>query len=247
MPFLKRINKLYDAVIEVNPSQKKWMEEYGVNKEKVLLIPNGLSKETFKKFNISDKKRIIKGHGLENKFIISYLGRIQRYKGLDQVIKTLPNLKKANKEILFLAMGRDVGDKKFLIGLAKSLGVSQNVKFTGEVNDKEKLILLDKSEIFVFPSEWEAFGIAMLEAMARKNAIISTKTEGGKFLMGKNNWFLYDFGNVKDLENKLSKIIKNKQLRKEMQLKNYHRSKKFLWVKILKDLEESYTRLLRKK
>jgi glycosyltransferase involved in cell wall biosynthesis len=54
--------------------------------------------------------------------------------------------------------------------------------------------MLDISEIFVFPSEWEAFGIVLLEAMAYKNSIISTKTEGGSYLIKPGeNGYLYDF------------------------------------------------------
>jgi glycosyltransferase involved in cell wall biosynthesis len=72
--------------------------------------------------------------------------------------------------------------------------VDKNVIFTGEIDEHEKYEILDISEIFVFPSAWEAFGIVLLEAMAYKNSIISTKTEGGNYLIKPGeNGYLYDF------------------------------------------------------
>ena len=47
--------------------------------------------------------------------------------------------------------------------------------------------------MFILASRVKAFGIVMLEAMAKGNAIISTTTEGGKYLIKEDNGILYDF------------------------------------------------------
>ena len=227
-------NKLYDAVIQVNPFQKEWMTELGFKESKIHFIPNGIPKEAFKKVPAIKKYK--------NKIIITYLGRIQEYKGLDQLIQVLHNFPKA----LFIVMGEDAGDKQRLQGLAKQLKVEQQIIFTGKVTEKEKLELLDASEIFILPSKWEAFGIVIAEAMARGNAIISTSTEGGKFLVKKENGFTYEFGNIKQLKEKLSILISNKKLRKKMQLVNKKKAKQFLWGSIAKQTEGLYKKLLNK-
>lgn len=232
---VKKAIKRYDNFIQVNPFQYRWMKkEYNIPERKVRFLPNGIPKETFRKVKKLEK------YNLKNKFIITYLGRIQRYKGLEQVIKSLPEIKKVEPGILFVAMGKDVGDKNRLKKLAKKLKVEENILFLGIVSEKKKLAFLDKSEIFIFPSEWEAFGIVMLEAMARKNAIISTRTEGGKYLIKEGNGFLFDYNNVKKLTSHLRKLVKSKRLRKEIQKNNYKKSKNFLWSKIALDLEKIY-------
>jgi glycosyltransferase involved in cell wall biosynthesis len=227
------LNNLYDVVIQVNPTQYKWIVKYGVHKNKIKYIPNGVPKEIFDKV---DSKYFVKKYNLKNKFVISYLGRIQEYKGLDQVIKVLPNL---DKKIVFMIMGKDAGGKNKLAKLAKNLNVRDRVIFT-KVSDTEKLIGLDVSEVFTLPSEWEAFGIVILEAMARGNAIISTKTEGGEFLVKKENGFVYDFGDLKRLEESINVLFKNKQLREKIKKNNMKKAKEFLWENIAKDLEERY-------
>jgi|SRR3989344_3997340 len=233
------INRLYDSVIQVNPEQHKWMVKYGVSKNKIKYVPNGISGDMFSKISSKD---FIRKYSLENKFVISYLGRIQKYKGLDQVIKVLPKL---DKKIVFLVIGKDAGDKKRLTNLAKKLNISDRVIFTGEVNDREKIAGLDVSEIFIFPSEWEAFGIVVLEAMARNNAVISTKTEGGNFLVGKDNGFLYDFGDLSSLEKYIEVLFKNKKLRENMKKNNLKKSKEFLWENITNDLEKVYKEIFK--
>jgi len=227
-------NRLYDVVIQVNPNQYKWMVKYGINKNKIKYVPNGIPKSSFD--NI-DSKNFIKKYNLGNKFVISYLGRIQDYKGLDQVIKILPEL---DKRIVFLVMGKDTGIKNELIKLAKKLRVSDRVIFTGEVSHPEKLMGLDASEIFILPSEWEAFGIVILEAMARGNVIISTKTEGGEFLIKKENGFTYDFGDLNSLKRYIKILFKDKKLMEKIKKNNMKKAKEFLWENIVKDLEKIY-------
>jgi len=232
-------NKLYDVVIEVNPNQYIWMKNCGILKNKIKYVPNGIPKDTFDNVNPS---KFIKKYNLKNKFVISYLGRVQDYKGIDQVIKVLPRL---DKKIVFLIMGKDVGHKKSLVNLAKKLNVNDRIIFTGEVSYPEKLVGLDVSEIFVLPSNWEAFGIVILEAMARGNAIISTKTEGGEFLVKKENGFVYDFGDLKNLEKYINLLFKNNDIRKKMKKNNIKKSKEFLWENISYDLEALYTETIK--
>lgn len=228
----KILNSYYDAVIQVNPFQYKWLTKYGVRRNKIKFVANGIDENAFKKVKKFKKK---------HKFLISYIGRVQKYKGLDQVIKVLPYL----KDVGFIIVGQDVGDKKRLEDLAKKLKVEKRVEFTGTIIDDRKLSILDASDIFVFPSEWEAFGIVILEAMARGNVIVSSKTEGGKFLVKEYNGFLFDFGNVEQLKEILVKIIKNKKLMEKTKKNNIEKAKEFKWNKIALDLEKLYLDLLK--
>lgn len=229
------MNKFYDCVIQVNDSQWKWMVKKGVIKNKIKYVPNGILESFLKKVKTKD---FVKKYKLKNKFMVSYLGRIQKYKGIDQVIKVLPNLLKVKRNIMFLVGGEDVGDKQRLVNLVKKLKLEKNVKFL-DVNDKEKEKLYQVSEIFILPSEWEAFGIVLLEAMAKSTAIISSRTEGGEFLIKENNGCLFDYGNLKELEGCFTKLFDNK-LRERIKKNNREKVKEFTWKRIGRDLEKIY-------
>jgi glycosyltransferase involved in cell wall biosynthesis len=242
LPIIKKSLKQYDYVVEVNPSQKTWLiNDYNFKQKQIKFIPNGITPETFNKTNEKYKKQIIKKYNLGDKFVVSYLGRIQKYKGIWQFIDILPKLIKNNPKIVFLAIGRDGGDLERLKEMVKKSNLEDNVVFVGEVSEKEKLILLDISEIFIFPSEWEAFGIATLEAMARKNAVVATTTEGSLYLINeKENGLLFNWGDEKGFFNKMMQLLKSPKLMRNMQSNNFVKAKKFLWPEIAKELEKVY-------
>lgn len=223
------LNKFcYDAVIDVNSKQIKWMDRFGFTKKQIQYCPDGIPESCFKEI---DNKEFIKKHNLKNKFVISSLGRLVPYKGFDQVIKVLPEIIKKHPNILYLHMGPDRGDLERLTKLVEELKVKNNIIFLGMASDDEKLMALDKSEIFLFTSEpgTEAFGIVMLEAMARKNALISTKVEGDNILVVEEvNGFIYDHGDLETLKRRLLYLIENKKALKKMQEENYKRSKNFI-------------------
>jgi len=233
----KFINRLYNIVIEVNPEQYKWMIKDGVKKENIRFVPNGIDKEMFRKIKGKNNYKE------KNKKIISYVGGLQKYKGIEQIIKVLPDF----KDVKFICVGEGE-DKERLKRLARDLKVENRVVFTGRISDNEKLKVLDASEIFILPSEWEAFGIVILEAMARGNAIISTKTEGGLFLIKeKENEFLYDFNDLEQLKEKIGLFLKDSKLLERIKKNNLKKAHKFLWQDIAYDLEKVYKEVLNEK
>lgn len=241
MPLLKKSLLNYDAIIQVNPYQDKWLcKDYGVKKNKIYLLPNGIPSNLFEKIPSAYLDSLIEKYHLRNKFVISYLGRIQKYKGLDQVIEIMPKIKDKFKNVVFLAIGKNADDLDRLKGIAKELRLEKDVIFTGEVSEKEKIGLLELSQIFIFPSEWEAFGISTLEAMARCNAVISSKTEGGLYLVEKDNGSLFDYGNKKQLLHSLIKMIKDKRKLRRIQAKNIQKAKGLLWEDLALKLEKIY-------
>ena len=238
--FEKRINGIYDLVIQVNPYQYKWLKDYNFKQEKITYIPNGINKEIFKN---SNKSNFLKKYNLKNKFIISYIGRIHEYKGIQNVLKVLPEIVKIKKNLVFIIMGQDAGYLSEIKSQIKKLKIENSVKILENVSEIEKLECLEASEIFIMPSEWEAFGITILEAMSKRNAIISTETEGGKFLVSEENGLLYKFKDIKKLELNLTKLTFDKNLREHMQRNNLMKSKEFTWDKISENIEKEYKKL----
>ncbi|MBS3162751.1 glycosyltransferase family 4 protein [Candidatus Woesearchaeota archaeon] len=231
------INKLYDTVIQVNPEQYKWMKKYGC--KNIYFIPNSIPEELFTKIST---KTFIEKYKLKNKFVISYLGRVQKYKGLEQVIRVLPELITLQPNLVFLVMGGEVDNEiQRLTEIAKELKVENNVVFTGRI--PSKLEGLKSTEIFILPSEWEAFGIVLIEAMAQGCALISTQTEGGKFLIENNKQgYLFNYKNLNELKEKLTLLITNKPLLKNIQKNNLKESEKYSITRVIKEYEKVYSK-----
>ena len=219
------INKLYDLGIQVNPSQYKWMKKYGFCNVK--FIPNSIPASVFDK---------VEGNFMDNlkkEFVISYIGRVQKYKGLRDVVRVLPEL-----DVKFLVMGGEVdGEYEELRRIARELRVEDKLIIAGRVSEEEKLQGLDCSQIFVLPSEWEAFGIVLIEAMARGCALISTKTEGGKFVVGPKEGRVYDYKDLDGLKKCILELMKDCE---EIKKHNVLKAREYLVSNVVSEFERVY-------
>jgi len=241
----KVVTPKYDRVIAISKGQNKWMVDWGVTNNKIILIPCGITKTQSEKRN---GKIIKKQMGLEKNRLIGYLGRIQEYKGVDQLVEALPEIKVKFPNIKLILIGDGEEYKKKLFEKAKKLKVKDDIIFEGQVDENKKMELLSMLDLFILPSKIEGFGIVMLEAMSQGIPIISTKTDGGKFLIKEgSNGFLYNFGNKKALIRRVLEILKNEKLRKKIGNNNIKKSKDFFWDKQAKKLEKLYIHELNNK
>ena len=121
-----------------------------------------------------------------------------------------------------------------LIKLVKQEGLEKQVRILIDPSDNVVKDILSLSKIYVFPSQWEAFGISVLEAMAQGNAIIITKTEGGRLLVKENeNGFFVNYGEVDSIAERIEFLYKNKNDLERMNKNNIEKAKGFLWDKVI--------------
>ncbi|HIH14111.1 MAG TPA: glycosyltransferase family 4 protein [Nanoarchaeota archaeon] len=240
------VNGKYDAVIDCNGSQKTtWMPKYFPNLEKVFYCPDGIPAERFKKI---DKTDFGKKYNLKEKFVIAQLGRLVKYKGQEQVIKILPEIVKKHPEVIFLIMGANRGYKAELEQLAKQLSIEKNTIFTGELSYDDVLRGLDCSQVVCLTSQpgTEAFGIVLLEGMARGCVPISTKIGNGSPAVDHEaNGFVYDFDDLESLKKYILRLIEDKTLLKKMRAKSIEKARGFVNENIVwKYLEPKYKELI---
>jgi glycosyltransferase involved in cell wall biosynthesis len=86
-------------------------------------------------------------------------GRLCSQKGQDRVIKALPSL--AGCRLVLVGSGPEEGAFR---DLAERLGVAERVHFLGTLARPELGALMQAADVFVFPSRWETFGLAAVEA-----------------------------------------------------------------------------------
>ena len=109
----------------------------------------------------------------------------------------------------------------------QKLGISSNVTFLGFVSEDELIALYNNAQVMLYPSLYEGFGIPILEAMACKCCVLSSKTSGGMKIVGKNNGMLFDIGDKLELAEKLKKLMRDQLLREELALQSYENAKQY--------------------
>jgi glycosyltransferase involved in cell wall biosynthesis len=99
-------------------------------------------------------------------FVFAYLGRLDvRHKGLDYLIEAFAEICRASSAHLLLIGPDFAGGQNFLEQRARQLGCEKKVHFAGPQNGVAKWEFLKMANAFVSPSRWEAFGIALAEAL----------------------------------------------------------------------------------
>lgn len=199
----KKINQC-DAIFSITEYQKEFFIQKGYPKENIYVIPNMI------KGKIEYKEKI--WHHLP---VIGSMGRFDPMKGFDTYLNALALLRKEGIEFKAV-LGGDAQkeypkEKRKLEQIIIDNQLDKSVTLCGWVTDKAKFF--QDIDIFVLPSNYEPFGIVLLEAMQHSTPIVTSDAEGPKEIFGKNKDCVYMFekGNVEDLANKLRQALKNRE------------------------------------
>ncbi|MEM1550700.1 MAG: glycosyltransferase family 4 protein, partial [Candidatus Bathyarchaeia archaeon] len=111
--------------------------------------------------------------------------------------------------VKFLIAGHDNNIPKML-QMCRQLGVESHFKFLGWVPNEEVQKLYWEASVFVMPSLSEAFGVAILEAMASGTPVVATRVGGIPELVEHNvNGLLVEPNNYKALAEAILTVLEN--------------------------------------
>jgi len=165
-----------DRIICVSNYEKRLiLEKFNVNEEKVTVIPNGINPEEF-----SQLRKTKKGYKT-----ILYVGRLEKYKGIDYLIKVLQKL---DDRFFLEIVGRGPYEKS-LLKLASKLKVKDRIRFYHNLPRDQLLQKYSDASVFVMLSKHEAFCISVAEALAAKTPCIVANTSALKEWIDEKNCF----------------------------------------------------------
>ncbi|MFY9538899.1 MAG: glycosyltransferase family 4 protein [Methanosarcina flavescens] len=165
--FVSRFLKNAEKVI-VNSYNMKSLVERKYNVSNVYVIPNAIND-----FWFSESKSKIHLEGCPSIF---YHGRLSYEKGVDLLIKGLAKSKRSDV-ILYIS---GIGDQlDYLKSIAAEEGISDNVKFLGKITNDELKMYLSSVDLAIYPSRYESFSLAILEAFATLNGIVFYSNKAG--------------------------------------------------------------------
>ena len=181
----KRLKQVYDTlwgyrlledasrVIAVTETEVEQYRGMGISEDKIEIIPNGIDLSEFDNLPQWGKFRRKYGLGSDQRIIL-YLGRIHKIKGLDLLVKAFADLSKPLNNIKLVIVGPDDGYLPSLKKLIAHLEISAKVLFTGPLYGQEKLKAYVAADVYVLPSIYETFPIAVLEAWACGTPVVVT-------------------------------------------------------------------------
>lgn len=128
------------------------------------------------------------------------IGRLVRRKNIPLILTAVKDL---GSKVILTVVG-DGPEKKFLLGLARKLGLRNRVKFAGFLDERKKIAELKKADLFVSASLHEGFGLVFLEAMQAGLPIVASDAGGQTyFLHDGRHARIFRSGDKKDLVEKI--------------------------------------------
>ena len=200
----KKWYPLCDAVICLSEDGKKCLiEEYGVDSEKIYVVPHGVDLNVFKPSeNPESSSGMLK---------LLYLGVLEKRKGVIHLLKAFADCPDLRKRA-YLEIAGAGSIRKKLESFAIRNGIQNCVKFLGHVDDATVPHLYRACDVFVFPTLQEGFGFPTIEAMASGKPVIASRLPVLEEIMGDTGYFV-ETGDSESLAKAILHLADNPGLR----------------------------------
>ena len=178
---IPRIYHNASGVIANSHNTKTLLQDIGVHPAKIHIIHPGIDPTLFHNSKQLAQMTRAKYH-LGDAPILLTVGRLQRRKGHDMVIRAMPLIKAKIPHAIYLIVGTGE-ESAFLQALVREADVTDSVVFVGCITDEEVLGCYAACNVFVMPNreingDIEGFGIVYLEASAAGKPVIGGRSGG---------------------------------------------------------------------
>lgn len=180
---------------------------------------------------------------LPEKYIL-FVGNRTIYKNFNFFIEAVAPLVKADPNLFVVAAGGN-GWIPEELELLQKLGI-QNQVIQQNFEDNELASYYAQAQCFVFPSEYEGFGIPVLEAMACGCPVVLAHHSSFPEVAGDAGIY-FELHNASDLKMKVQQLLEDASVRQDYSQKGVARAAQFSWHKTALGCLESYQKAARQK
>lgn len=160
-----------DANIIVSESDLKNIAATNYKIKNIFLIPHVIDFEKYKYDGTPKENMITTIAWMEAKSNVCR-------KGVDKLLYVFKEFLEYGNNFELVIIGTLGAGADYLKEIAKKIGIIEKISFTGSIDEKEKIVYLKKSKIYCQLSEYEGFGIAVLEALASGNIVVHSGKGG---------------------------------------------------------------------
>ncbi len=219
---------VFNATDEVIVLGDYWYEEMSqhIASDKLTIIKNAITPGKYEpKYNTDP-------------FTIVFISDLVRRKGVLEIVEAINSMQDSTLPDFTV----ELGGKGELSNKFHSIADRHdNVTYHGYVSEEKKRELLNEGNIYILPSYAEGLPIAMLEAMAGGNAIISTTVGSIPEVITDNHGILIEAGDTGALKNAMVSMLENRRTTREMARKNRQTvSKSYSWKVVMEQLVHCY-------
>jgi len=217
---------------------------YGVAEEKIEVIYEA-AEEVFRLVSKEKAAREVKRkYGIKGDFIL-HVGILRPRKNVLTLLKAFNKLRSDyGSRVKLVLVGRAGFKSDNLFRFIADQNLSEEVIHLNYIPDKDLMYLYNATEVLVFPSLYEGFGLPAIEAMACGTPVLASKIQPMLEIIGDGGLFLNPH-DVTGMSEKIYNILTDSNLRLELSEKALVQSRNFSWKtnaeKTLKIFYEVYS------
>jgi len=176
---LKRLERITadhaERIVTVSYAMRDHLVRLGYQERKIRVVYNGIDVEKYSPTRVSPEARLKTRKDLgisSDEFMILFVGRLSWVKGADTLVQSMPEILSSVPNAKLVIVG--VGDQQELLKYEVSkLGIEDKVILKYEfLPEDEKIKVYAASDVCVFPSKYEPFGIVCTEAMSMGKPVV---------------------------------------------------------------------------
>jgi len=160
-------------------TRNRLIKEQNLDPNKVIILPNTFDSNHFQP--APKPTYLLEKYGLKREqpviLTVARLAEFERYKGYDQVIKALPQIRQQIPDVHHVIVGKG-NDETRIKQLITQLGLQDYVTLAGFVPDEQLCDYYNLCDVFAMPSKKEGFGIVYLEALACGKPVLGGNQDG---------------------------------------------------------------------
>ena len=248
---MEEIGELSDRLIVMSQLSSQFLQEiFKVPGSKIDLVPHGVPDLPFLDPNFYKDR-----FGVEGKAVLLTFGLLSPNKGIENVIRALPQILSKHENVVYLVAGathphilRREGDKyrASLQALAKEVGVESQVMFHDRfVTPEEMAEFIGAADIYITPYRHEAQVVSgtLAYALGAGKAIISTPYWHAIELLDDRRGALVPFQDPGAIAQKAIELLTTPALRHAMRKRAYLYARDMVWKKAAQGYMESFARV----
>ena len=213
---------------------------------KLKVIYNGVDVEEITKFKTDTKKLRHELNIPEDAIVVGCVGRISRQKSPMLFVKVAKKILEKHPQFYFIWVG-DGEDRQLMQNLIKENNLQNNIFITGWIDNTIEFV--DLFDISVLLSEWEGFGLVLLEYMLRKKPVIATNIDAiPEIVIDNESGILLKDRKIDRISDEIIKTSKNGKLNERLVDNAYNNVLyKFDIKRVVQEHEQVFEEMIRRK
>ena len=209
-------------------SARELVELYGLKREHIRVVPNGVSDDFAPRRDDPAMAELRKRIGLKAEHYVLFIGGADPRKNHQVFLEAAEMVRKKLGPRMLVLVGSPIHPFGNYEESARRRSLTEKVLCPGRLSTNDLQLLYSFTDLFVFPSLYEGFGMPLLEAMACGAPVLTSNSTALAEVAG-DAAVLADPQDARALGEAMIRVLEDEPLRAALKIKGFDRAKQFSW------------------